>query len=1528
MGNTDSHSSFVSPAKPSRSIRFSSRREEVPSARSWWRSSQGGSKNYLNQHATSPPYTSWHYEPKAARGAGSPQTYSRSQFGGSNGTCGERMTPESGGSPKVLLSKDGSMRVGFTNSRVAHLEPQRLTGPPTATNTTASVANSSLRTSKGSSLSSDGSWYDSPWGTGAEPANSVFPFGQSMDNSSGYTTYSSTRTEEAATTSSRCNTTFSAQVADMSPGFNTALLFPATEANEFTSTSSGQTEDSGIGDSVILQPGLRDLSLVYTSRNILPAFPTAPDTSLQQNGPPPPPRRCLMVSSWEEGSAGGVELCYSSLTLPCRRPELVSTTCVNSRKDFLKSRLRRLSDWTGSLSRKKRRVQEPCSSDTGEVFINRLNSGPVGCGTLWSSNPLHPLNHNHFPPVHSGSSRSLTQSSSSDALRQNVYENFMQELETGWSSAAKQTELSDGEEDEEDEGVEEMDGEVGRGAQLDVLFEKEQGAVRRAGWLSFKALITVNKDRKLELVTRRRWRHYWVTLKGCTLLFYETYGKTGSAEQELSPRYALLADDSIVQAVPEHPKKEHVFCLSNSYGDVYLFQATNQTDLENWVTAIHSASASLLAKRQGKEDTLRLLRRQSRSLLHKIDMDGKMKKMAELQLSIIKEQKNRKAVETQIQQWEQNLEKLHLDLFRMRCYLSSLQGSELPNPKSLLAMASRPSKSMLGRLGVFSVSSFHALVCSRDEARLRRWGRSLSSHRRRGLPSSLRALHGQRRRSRDNRHSASRRLDCVSKHREAAPSTGHPAAPQVCDELHVSALAAFTLHICRPDAAKDFGFAVTGHVDGAGKSHVYVSEVDPLGPSAREGLRAGDEVLVVNETAVSRLDLDLMQSLFSHQKLQLLLRRDESPDPEEPTAIWPEPRDPADPRLPPAPPNLQTWTTDCPSLATDEAPDAVLPPVFDDVWTRTSEEAEPSAQNMEPVYSLYQTFPKGRAAEVDAPQNPYSREVGLQPVNHAHLSVCQRLRKVIQELVDTEKSYVKDLLCLFDLYLTPLQQQTFLSKDEMEALFGSLPEMLDFQRVFLQTLEERIALCPNFSSLDTPELFKKLLFSVGGSFLYYADHFKLYSGFCANHIKVQKVLERAKTDTAFKQFLEARNPTNQHSSSLESYLIKPVQRVLKYPLLLRELVSLTDPESPEHAHLADALRAMEKVASHINEMQKIYEDYGSVFDQLAAEKSTPDKQVTEISMGEFLVHSSVVWLNPLPCLGRLRKEPELTLFVFKRAVILVYRDNGKLKKRMTGSRSADLDPFRFRWLIPVSAVQVRPAGVTGSENPCVWELVHSRSEVEGRPETVFQLCSSGLEAKAGVLRALRSVLREQVPVSSPRRTRLSTAERSSSWRRRQQRRCSDTQSTARHPSEESCRPDGALLAETCSEPLLPSHTADPAGRRARLCSLTNDLEAQLQRLNFTEDEAEQSRNEEQSRSSRSWRGPGGDLLERDFSVQSLSSMINEDCFYDTVQAMQETAVPNCGSEAKLQQTEANTLQSIHPPNRGSQGQTEVLTLLS
>ncbi|XP_063773781.1 rho guanine nucleotide exchange factor TIAM2 isoform X1 [Pseudophryne corroboree] len=391
------------------------------------------------------------------------------------------------------------------------------------------------------------------------------------------------------------------------------------------------------------------------------------------------------------------------------------------------------------------------------------------------------------------------------------------------------------------------------------------------------------------------------------------------------------------------------------------------------------------------------------------------------------------------------------------------------------------------------------------------------------------------------------------------------------------------------------------------------------------------------------------------------------------------------------------------------------------------------------MQEVNQEMMDGQSDSSDPPLRPLAR----------HLSDGDRLRKVIQELVDTEKSYVKDLSCLFELYLEPLHNEIFLTQDEMDSLFGSLPEMLDFQKVFLQTLEDGISSSTDFNILETPSQFRKLLFSLGGSFLYYADHFKLYSGFCANHIKVQKVLERARTDPAFKEFLDARNPTKQHSSTLESYLIKPVQRVLKYPLLLKELVSLTDSESEEHYHLTEALKAMEKVASHINEMQKIYEDYGTVFDQLVAEQSGTEREVTELSMGELLVNSTVTWLNIFPSLGKTRRELELTVFVFRRAIILVHKENFKLKKKTNQNTRAsqshgDIDQFKFRWLIPLSALQVRMGNAAGTENNCLWELIHTKSELQGRPETMFQLCSSDCESKTSTIKVIRSILRENL----------------------------------------------------------------------------------------------------------------------------------------------------------------------------------------
>ncbi|XP_034163774.2 rho guanine nucleotide exchange factor TIAM2 isoform X2 [Pangasianodon hypophthalmus] len=1432
MGNSESQysiqgsrsSSFTLPnrQKPY-SVKLHSSKEEVLSSHGWWRTgsrvsgfkSKTVSRGCLSQHKSNQSSISRHCDYIAkgreakrrisAQWNGSPRAHvmppsenGRLEENGRdcNGhTVNGYKTPErkpkpeeleDHSSPRVVIKSDGSVRVEFSQISKNSTLPDENGGPvqllkfsptshsvPTPDRESAPAANSpTTRTSKRGSLSSEGSWYDSPWGPGAELNDD----------------------DDVSASPNRVSETL-----------------PSVRIEYFDE-----------------QLPSRHL---YRDPGMATTFPSAKDLTLanEMSFKHRSSFVCVMEEPVLDESSGARQ--YSSFTLPCPKPKPITEN--TGTKEAIRNRMRRLSDWTGSLTRRKKKSKEPRYKEPIDCFDSGIDgltadtSSPSQVSSLlgYTKVQSRARSQSQVLPSCGGSVGALQPGT--DALRQNIYDNFMRELETSHTAAGSGEERGENSAEDTESSSQET---VGSLEQLDLLCEKEQGVVRRAGWLTFKPLLTLHKDRKLELVARRKWKQYWVTLKGCTLLFYETYGK-GSPEQETLPSYALLAEDGIVQAVPEHPKKENVFCLSNAYGDVYLFQATSQTDLENWVTAIHSASASLFAKRHGKEDTLLLLRGQIRSLLQKIDMDGKMKKMAELQLSIVTDPKNRKAIENQIQQWDQNLERFNIDLFRMRCYLSSLQGGELPNPKSLLAAASRPSKAALGRLGIFSVSSFHALICSRDEATLRKRSLSLSqrSRSRRGVFSSLKGLDSLTKRSREKRPCASQvfdsaagehfgfvppysreRLDALADGYSLAPPDGgqwdrgvtekpawvympdcHAVAvalsrqhtvtevlntackvrnldPSVhrlrlrrCvsdrmevwtpaphellqdllyDELEVSALSVYTLHMTKPTCTGDFGFAVTGHVDSLSHSRIVVTEVLSDGIAFSEGLRPGDEILVLNGCQVSSLDLALIQTLFSENTLHLTIRR-------EPTASTHTPLTHTASSLQPARDSLyrhhrakSATDVSCVSEASGKA----------DVETkrhhRQSLRAVQLSKSVETVCTLYHSFQDASAGLMEIQKETAGPDATLLRPCPRHMSVTERLRKVIQELVDTEKSYVKDLSCLFEIYLKPLQKETFLTLDEMESLFGSLPEMLDFQKVFLQTLEERIASTPDFSTLETPVQFKKLLFSLGGSFLYYADHFKLYSGFCANHIKVQKVLERAKTDRAFKEFLDARNPTKQHSSTLESYLIKPVQRVLKYPLLLRELVSLTDTDSEEHYHLTEALKAMEKVASHINEMQKIYEDYGAVFDQLVTEQSGSEKEVTEISMGEFLMHSSVMWLNPLPSLGRMKKEPELTVFVFKKAVILVYRESNKLKKKMNVPRSAhshgDQDPFKFRWLVPRSALQVR-LGNTAESN-CVWELIHTKSELEGRPETVFQLCSSTPESKVNMVKVIRAVLRENV----------------------------------------------------------------------------------------------------------------------------------------------------------------------------------------
>uniref|UniRef100_A0A3P9AHZ9 TIAM Rac1 associated GEF 1b n=1 Tax=Esox lucius TaxID=8010 RepID=A0A3P9AHZ9_ESOLU len=972
---------------------------------------------------------------------------------------------------------------------------------------------------------------------------------------------------------------------------------------------------------------------------------------------------------------------------------------------------------------------------------------------------------------------------------QGVYENFRQELEMSSCQTESLEEAGSALSDEQST--------MSSAYQSDPLLSVAQGTVRKAGRLAVKNFLVHKKSKKVESATRRKWKSYWVCLKGCTLFFYETDGRSGIDHNSV-PKHAVWAEHSIVQAVPEHPKKDFVFCLSNSLGDAFLFQTCSQTELENWITAVHSACAAAVARQHHREDTVRLLKAEIKKLEQKIDMDEKMKKMGDMQLSAVTDNKKRKAILDQIFLWEQNLEQFHMGLFRFRCYLASLQGGELPNPKRLLAFASRTTKLAMGRLGIFSVSSFHALVAARTESGVRRrthamsrsssskrksrfsslWGLDTTSKKKTKAHPSINQVLGDegtvKSLPRVNTESTMTDSDiwvpdhltpswvCLPNDQPVLTiiqpgESALDALETICKAHHLDPTKHYLrlkflidnqvqFYIPKPEEdvcdlvcvfdRLDVWFSISV-VEEDAVQQLYITDVKAGGLAFAKGLNAGDEILQLNGKDSHSLNFSDMKTAFTQASLSLTVNTLPSMDRRQLCYLPPRRSDSVCRLLWDAP---LTWI--------------IAAPCTQNSWRVAPERTVSLVSHMSTEQvaafcrSLHDMNPSEGAATSSSPSpdSPFPPALGAAT---RQLSDADKLRKVICELVETERTYVKDLNCLIGRFLTPLQKETCLTQDELDILIGNLPEMVEFQVEFLKTLEDGTRLVPDLEKLERVDQFKKILFSLGGSFLYYADRFKIYSAFCASHTKVPKVLVKAKTDADFKAFLDERNPRQQHSSTLESYLIKPIQRVLKYPLLLRELYSLTDPDSEEHYHLDVAMKAMNKVASHINEMQKIHEEFGAVFDQLIAEQSGDKKEVADLSMGDLLLHTSVAWINPPSSLGKWKKDPQLAAFVFKTAVVFVCKEGSKQKKKIVGSHRVssgsfeDKDPFRFRHMISTDTLQVRAHNNQDGEGSAVCEIVHVKSESEGRPERIFHLCCSSVDSKKDFLKTVHSILRDK-----------------------------------------------------------------------------------------------------------------------------------------------------------------------------------------
>ncbi|XP_008326328.1 guanine nucleotide exchange factor DBS isoform X3 [Cynoglossus semilaevis] len=195
-----------------------------------------------------------------------------------------------------------------------------------------------------------------------------------------------------------------------------------------------------------------------------------------------------------------------------------------------------------------------------------------------------------------------------------------------------------------------------------------------------------------------------------------------------------------------------------------------------------------------------------------------------------------------------------------------------------------------------------------------------------------------------------------------------------------------------------------------------------------------------------------------------------------------------------------------------------------------------------------------------------SRHVSLSE-EEENLAVLRR--HVMNELLDTERAYVEELLCVLQGYAAEMDNPAMSHiipaalQNKKEVLFGNMPEIYHFhKRTFLRELEQYT---------DCPEL-------VGRCFLERMTDLQIYEKYCHNKPRSES-LWRQCSDCAF--FQECQKKL-EHKLGLDSYLLKPVQRITKYQLLLKEMLKYS--KSCEGADdLQEALTSILGILKAVND---------------------------------------------------------------------------------------------------------------------------------------------------------------------------------------------------------------------------------------------------------------------------------------------------------------------------------------------------------
>ncbi|KAM5163825.1 intersectin-2 isoform 1-T2 [Mantella aurantiaca] len=181
----------------------------------------------------------------------------------------------------------------------------------------------------------------------------------------------------------------------------------------------------------------------------------------------------------------------------------------------------------------------------------------------------------------------------------------------------------------------------------------------------------------------------------------------------------------------------------------------------------------------------------------------------------------------------------------------------------------------------------------------------------------------------------------------------------------------------------------------------------------------------------------------------------------------------------------------------------------------------------------------------------------------------------IHELIQTEERYMDDLQLVIEVFQKPMADSGQLSESEMGLIFVNWKELIMSNTKLLKALRVRKKTGGE----------KMPVQMIGDILATELSHMQAYIRFCSCQLNGASLLQfKTDEEAEFKDFLKrlATDPRCK-GMPLSSFLLKPMQRITRYPLIIKNILENTQESHPDHGNLKFALERAEELCSQVNE---------------------------------------------------------------------------------------------------------------------------------------------------------------------------------------------------------------------------------------------------------------------------------------------------------------------------------------------------------